>query len=164
MALQKCHECGKDVSDEAKSCPSCGAKVKKPLTLRGLALVAIVGMFVYSCTSNMQRDPAPAAEPVQASVEQVEEGLYRHVDGDKGKYYLLEKQVKDDGNVIATHKRQSPESLGFSKTEINCKTMQFRGLAYGEGALENMKPTKDRWADVVQGSSKADLVQYVCKK
>lgn len=28
MALQKCHECGRDVSSEAKSCPACGAMVK----------------------------------------------------------------------------------------------------------------------------------------
>ena len=26
MALMKCRECGKDVSTEAESCPSCGAK------------------------------------------------------------------------------------------------------------------------------------------
>lgn len=30
MALMKCHECGYEVSSEAKACPKCGAKVKKP--------------------------------------------------------------------------------------------------------------------------------------
>jgi len=29
MALVKCHECGKEISIEAKICPSCGAKNKK---------------------------------------------------------------------------------------------------------------------------------------
>ena len=30
MALQKCHECGNDVSSEAKTCPKCGAPVVPP--------------------------------------------------------------------------------------------------------------------------------------
>ena len=29
MALIKCVECGKDISDTVKSCPHCGMKVKK---------------------------------------------------------------------------------------------------------------------------------------
>ncbi|MFH2120927.1 MAG: hypothetical protein ABIJ25_11105 [Pseudomonadota bacterium] len=29
MALQKCHDCGKDVSSEAKSCPNCGAITRR---------------------------------------------------------------------------------------------------------------------------------------
>jgi rRNA maturation endonuclease Nob1 len=28
MALIKCTECGKEISDKAKTCPSCGAPVK----------------------------------------------------------------------------------------------------------------------------------------
>ncbi|MGD9733588.1 MAG: zinc ribbon domain-containing protein [Desulfamplus sp.] len=31
MALQKCKECGKEVSTKADSCPNCGAKVKKQI-------------------------------------------------------------------------------------------------------------------------------------
>lgn len=28
MALVKCKECGKDVSDKAKTCPNCGADIR----------------------------------------------------------------------------------------------------------------------------------------
>ena len=30
MALIACHECGKEISDQAEACPHCGAPVKKP--------------------------------------------------------------------------------------------------------------------------------------
>ena len=29
MALIKCSECGKDISDRAKKCPGCGYQLKK---------------------------------------------------------------------------------------------------------------------------------------
>jgi rRNA maturation endonuclease Nob1 len=33
MTMQKCHECEKDVSSEAKNCPNCGAPVKKLISI-----------------------------------------------------------------------------------------------------------------------------------
>lgn len=30
MAMIKCKECGADVSDAAKTCPSCGVQIRKP--------------------------------------------------------------------------------------------------------------------------------------
>jgi hypothetical protein len=32
MALTKCHECGRDVSDQAKACPNCGAPIGGPVS------------------------------------------------------------------------------------------------------------------------------------
>lgn len=64
MPLVKCHECGNDVSTEAKACPSCGAKVKKPtsraLKLIGLALtIAVIGSAV---TGNNAPQPQQTTE------------------------------------------------------------------------------------------------------
>ena len=42
MAIQKCHECGKDVSTTAKACPNCGASVKKPLLQKNIGCFGIV--------------------------------------------------------------------------------------------------------------------------
>jgi len=42
MAIQKCHECGKDVSTTAKACPNCGASVKKPLLQKNIGCLGIV--------------------------------------------------------------------------------------------------------------------------
>ena len=49
MALIKCPECGKEISDKAKACPECGYKMKKskkkfiPILIFVLLVVACVG-------------------------------------------------------------------------------------------------------------------------
>jgi DNA-directed RNA polymerase subunit RPC12/RpoP len=48
MALLKCHECGNEVSSEAKTCPKCGAKVKKPTSLAVKILAVIFGIGLLS--------------------------------------------------------------------------------------------------------------------
>ena len=46
MAIQKCHECGKDVSTTAKACPNCGASVKKPLLQKNIGCLVVVSLIV----------------------------------------------------------------------------------------------------------------------
>lgn len=46
MALIKCHDCGKDISDEAKFCPGCGAKPKRDMKAIIYVVGSIVGIFV----------------------------------------------------------------------------------------------------------------------
>lgn len=48
MALIKCHECGTEVSTEAKTCPKCGAKVKKPMGAGTILLIGLVTIVVLS--------------------------------------------------------------------------------------------------------------------
>ena len=55
MALTKCKECSHEVSTEAKICPNCGAKVKKPVGLGGWILIAILGFIVYQCTTSLDK-------------------------------------------------------------------------------------------------------------
>lgn len=64
MPIVKCRECGKDVSTEAKTCPSCGVKVKKPTSrvvkLIGLAfIVAVIGTAI---TGNNSPQPQQSDE------------------------------------------------------------------------------------------------------
>lgn len=44
MSLIKCHECGNEVSTEAKTCPKCGAKVKKPTSLIAKVFAVVIGL------------------------------------------------------------------------------------------------------------------------
>lgn len=46
MALIKCKECGNDVSDKAKTCPKCGAKVTRPSVFLYLLGFLVVGFGV----------------------------------------------------------------------------------------------------------------------
>lgn len=62
MALIKCHECGQEISDNAKSCPHCGYKTenRKPIfdflndTMNFIiveiisVVVGIIGIFVFN--------------------------------------------------------------------------------------------------------------------
>ena len=49
MALQNCHECGKQVSTEATNCPNCGALVKKPIFQRNIGCLPT--LFILALTS-----------------------------------------------------------------------------------------------------------------
>jgi hypothetical protein len=90
--------------------------------------------------------------------------IVRSVPGDKGKYYLI-KQDRN-GNIVTTvHKRVGVDSVGFTLTEINCATKQFRELGYGEDGPASIHPHAQvgNWTDLVAGSSKSDLVHFVCR-
>lgn len=86
----------------------------------------------------------------------------RSVAGDKGKYYLLDSKKK--GNiVIAIHKRVGIDSVGYTKTETNCASMQMRELGYSEESVAAIKESPTKWFDLVEGSSKSDVANFVCR-
>jgi hypothetical protein len=62
MALIKCTECGQQISDEAKRCPSCGAKVKKPASFLWWVLGAMVVYGVVSGAMNPSETPPQKTE------------------------------------------------------------------------------------------------------
>lgn len=88
----------------------------------------------------------------------------RSAPGDKGKYFLLKQDWK--GSIVTTiHKRVGVDSVGFTRTEVDCATMRYRELGYGEDGIGSIKPHANagNWTDLVPGSSKSDLVRFVCK-
>lgn len=57
MALIDCKECGQQISTKAESCPNCGAKVKKNISLGAFLVVIILSFFVFkSCSNNSVTD------------------------------------------------------------------------------------------------------------
>lgn len=78
MALTKCHECGNDVSTQAKACPKCGAKVKKPRRTHGrlwillgalLAVSIIVGNITTQTAADEEASRLAALNPEQRAAE-----------------------------------------------------------------------------------------------
>ena len=63
MPIVKCHECGKDVSTQAKTCPSCGVKVKKPTSraLKLIGLACVIGVIGTAITGNNTPPPQQSA-------------------------------------------------------------------------------------------------------
>lgn len=82
---------------------------------------------------------------------------------DKGKYYLLEVKAKG-GIATSLHKRVGVNETGYSKTEINCKSMQYRDMGYSEDGQDKIADSPGKWTDVLAGSSKSDLVNFVCSR
>lgn len=83
---------------------------------------------------------------------------------ERANYYLL-KMIKKENTIITIHKRVSSQSTGYSKTEIDCTNKTYRSLGYTETNPEyfftaNDTPTK--WTKILNGSSKSDLVNYIC--
>lgn len=101
--------------------------------------------------------------------------LYRAPsDGDKGSYYILDNKELSDGlvRVLSSRIGKGNASTDFTELKINCKTKQYFVLALGEENGAKDKPTEElkdwskqsKWTSLVEGSSKSDLVEYVCKK
>lgn len=61
MALIKCPECGKEISDAAKSCPNCGHPVKigngnkkSIITILSILVVVVAIIGIILCVINVQ--------------------------------------------------------------------------------------------------------------
>lgn len=87
----------------------------------------------------------------------------RSMAGDKGQYFLLEAKI-EAGIVKALHKRVGPSGTGFTRTEINCKAMRIRDMGYSEDSAAAIKIAPGKWYELVAGSSKSDLVNFVCNR
>ena len=84
--------------------------------------------------------------------------------GENASYYLI--SVKPDGKYLQTlHSRVSTMSHGYSVTRIDCENRRYQDLGYGEDDQSNIKMyNKVQWTELVTGSSKSDLVTFVCSK
>lgn len=104
---------------------------------------------LYSCFSTL-------------ALAQQETPIPRSVAGDKGKYYLLES--KRTGDIVkATHKRVGVDSVGYTRTETNCKTKLMREMGYSEESASKATGNPSKWFSLVPGSSKSDIANFVCK-
>lgn len=59
MAIIQCKECGKDISDQAKACPHCGAKPAAPSGCAAVFLTAVVLFIVFSLIPGTPKPPTP---------------------------------------------------------------------------------------------------------
>lgn len=69
MAMIKCKECGKDISNQATSCPHCGVPVKKPARTFGcgtaiiLATVVAIPLVMFMGSPRTGQKPQTATKP-----------------------------------------------------------------------------------------------------
>lgn len=71
MALIKCHECGKEISDGAAACPHCGAKPKKGMGRGSILIIGLFSIFVAKAawdSANRETRSTPPP-PVKSAAE-----------------------------------------------------------------------------------------------
>ncbi|WP_116798587.1 zinc ribbon domain-containing protein [Limnohabitans sp. Rim28] len=139
MALVKCEECGKQISDEAESCPSCGAKPEKMGFFRKL----FIGLFVlFVIGSVMDGFNSPSTKPVDSSssVETQEEKKKREEEYAKNVLIVLRiSALRED--------MKNPQSFDLVeainlKNGILCTTYRATN-AFGAIVTESKAITKD---------------------
>ncbi len=101
--------------------------------------------------------------------------LYRaSTAGDSGTYYVLKTETLDSGefHVLTSRVGKGGAYTDFTELKVNCQTNQYFVLAGGEEDGVKEAPTepladwsaRSKWTSLVPGSSKSDLVNYVCNK
>lgn len=79
MSITQCKECGKEVSTEAKTCPNCGAPVKKEPTQYGCGTLILIGfvifLFIGLFSSNDSSEPAAPKTSGELRKERIERGF-----------------------------------------------------------------------------------------
>lgn len=87
-------------------------------------------------------------------------------------YYLIKYKAKSNinGIVRVIHKQVCPKNeydLGgnvLALTDIDCKKNKFMEVGDGDDLISNIKlHSSTEWSEIVDGSSRSDLVKFVCK-
>lgn len=67
MALVKCMECSKEISDTAKTCPHCGYKFGKGLGTGGVVFMVGIAVIVIAMITGVTR---PSSAPVNTAEDE----------------------------------------------------------------------------------------------
>lgn len=72
MAMTKCKECGKEVSNKAKVCPHCGIKnpgLKMKEVIGGLAIIGLIAAVAVKCSGGDDQPTAAAQSSADCQTE-----------------------------------------------------------------------------------------------
>lgn len=114
MALVKCDECGKDVSDRAAACPNCGAPVS---TQRNVAPTTAA-----STSPSLVQPTLRFTEQVQSNKTGEE---IRAIVGERFKTFVKDLDVNQ---LTSKHMRVSVTNIGAGAwlVEVNCNTLRTK--------------------------------------
>lgn len=141
MALIKCHECGAQVSTEAKACPRCGAAPKKPQSL----VVKVGGAFIGACVilALVGAIFAPSKDEAAAAVGQKPAAAQAPAP-----------QVKTPEPVCSGSDLQCRAKEGIISASVYCprevERMAKHSVKWTDGFLES-KFDRFRWKDKANG-------------
>ena len=146
MALIKCPECGKEISDTVKKCPNCGYKNKKKLNRKKIVIICIISLvlLIGGCVSiiTIKNNNTKQQEQQEKLVQEydsliVKTGAEIYVNGVLAQYYssgiasawydcIENRYCSNFSNSIKVYMTQNEKALTSLKdntTEIE-KSMQ----------------------------------------
>lgn len=153
MALVKCSECGKEISNSAKTCPNCGAKNKKKgIGVGGVLLLGIVSFFllviICSQMSGQSGSSSTSSSRPSESSPQYQQQVYDHmkvvvddpdidgirVDGSLLYINFIKPQNKNEYQLVARtnavkFSNFKKEKLGVSGVTVFCT---YNGKVYAQ--------------------------------
>jgi hypothetical protein len=105
MALTKCRECGKEISDKAESCPHCGAQARKRTGMFTWVILVLIVGGVISATFGGKTNTAPesATATVVPDDKATREADYQRLIGSQ-KQERAAKFAKDRAAIIGKMK------------------------------------------------------------
>lgn len=120
MALMKCKECSKEVSNKASKCPSCGAKTPKktsPVTWIALAAVIFV-VYVTSTSSDKNSSTASSVSPSSTAVSDKPKAPTAPKEPQWSSFDSTD-EMSGEGSAYATSPRVSPvQRMGFPYADV----------------------------------------------
>lgn len=99
---------------------------------------------------------------------QQNEKLIPQSNPDGCKYYLA-KSERTGALLKVTHKQVCQKNeyysgVSYTVMKVDCKRRKFAEVGYGDDSIQNIQPVSPiEWSGVIAGSSRSDLVNYVCK-
>lgn len=121
MALVKCRECGKEVSNSAKKCPHCGidSPAMSPVKAAFILIMIVVGLVWFFSGDDEEEEKAPAkppetAEQKAARLAECKKSLQCWVDENEFKAMTVCKSVVDD---IAKYEYEWLDGFSFTNYE-----------------------------------------------
>ena len=126
--MKKCKACSKEIATNAKSCPGCGAKNKKPAYKRVwfwvVAAIIVVGAASSSDTNNSKENNSGNVE----SVQEVSQS------NDENTVVENESEVKVEDNIPTEYKSALKKAKSYSDNMNMSKAKLYKQLTseYGE--------------------------------
>lgn len=148
MALVKCPECGKEISDTIKKCPNCGYKNKKKLNKKKFVIICIISLvlLIGGCLSiiTIKNNNTKQQEKLVQEYDSliVETGAKIYVNGVLAQYYsggiadawydcIKSKYCSDFNTSIKNYMSQNEKGLTTlkdNKTEIENNMQKLKSV------------------------------------
>lgn len=149
MAITKCKECGKDISDKAEHCPHCGVPVnKKSNTGCGTIAAFFILLFIIIGSATSIYD-STKPKPVKTAEQVREDQIEKYFDAWDGSHINLTKIIKDSLNDPESY--QHDKTLYFDRSDHLIVETTFRTKnKYGGMSTYQIKAKTDLVGNVLQ--------------